>query len=160
MNDEIDRLIDQLTRECDGDPWHGPSLGAILDGITAEAAAQRPATSVHSIAELVLHMTGWKREVARRLQGQPAGEPERGDWPEARRLTEAQWQSAKADLMKAQAELIAAMRALAPEALHAPVKDTREPALGTGMTAAQTILGLIQHDVYHAGQISLLKKLI
>ena len=64
---EIDRIIDQLEREHAGDPWHGSPLSAILDGITAGDAALKPLAGAHSIWELVLHMTAWKREVRRRL---------------------------------------------------------------------------------------------
>ena len=79
---EIQRIVDQLEREHTGDPWHGSPLHAILDGVTAAQAAARPLPAAHSIWELVLHMTGWKSEVRRRLSGAPAAEPDGGDWPE------------------------------------------------------------------------------
>jgi hypothetical protein len=72
---EIDRIIDQLQREHEGDPWHGSPLRQILTGLTSAQAAARPLPKAHSIWELVLHMTGWKNETRRRLSGAPAGEP-------------------------------------------------------------------------------------
>lgn len=159
MNAELDRIIDQLAREFDGDPWHGSSLKDLLKGVTAMDASWRAAPGAHTIWELVLHMTGWKREVAARLRGAEAGEPSAGDWPEAGEPSEARWRAAKADLGKAQAELMAAVRALPPRRLHRPVKDFRDRRLGTGLTAYQTIYGLIQHDTYHSGQVAMVKKL-
>ena len=69
MNSEADRLIDQFKRAHDGDPWHGSPVMEILEGVTAAQAAQRPPNGAHSIWELVLHMTGWRNEVARRATG-------------------------------------------------------------------------------------------
>ena len=156
---DTQHLVDQLRREFDGDPWHGPSLARILTGITAEQAARTQAGHAHSIWELVLHITGWKREVADRLKGKLAGDPEAGDWPAMGEVSEARWRAAKTDLANAHAELIAAIETLPTARVHEPVRDERNPALGTGMTAWQTISGVIQHDVYHSGQIAILKKL-
>jgi uncharacterized damage-inducible protein DinB len=155
---ETDNILDQLQREFDGDPWHGSSLKRILEGITAYEAAQRPLPGGHTMWEIILHMTGWKREVTRRLQGHPAGEPQAGDWPDPGDHSDSRWQGAKADLLRAHTELIAALKEIEPSRLHQPVKDARNPPLGTGMTIYQTIYGVIQHDVYHSGQIAMLKK--
>lgn len=161
MTTEIERVVDQLRRQLEGDPWHGPSLKEILEGITPEQAMRRVAPGAHSIWELVLHMTGWAREVAARMRGQAAAEPEEGDWPAPPgQPDEAQWRAAKTDLARAHRELFDGIEALPPRRLHQPVKDFRNSALGTGMTAYQTIYGLIQHDVYHSGQIALLKKIV
>ncbi len=61
---EIARIIDELQREHDGDPWHGSPLQAILEGIDATRANARPIPGAHSVWELVLHMTAWKNETA------------------------------------------------------------------------------------------------
>jgi uncharacterized damage-inducible protein DinB len=159
MSSETERLIEELQREFDGDPWHGPSLQDLLDGVDAQQAAGR-IDAAHSVWEIVLHMTGWKREVAERLKGKAASEPVAGDWPATGAVDESRWRAAKSDLDRAQRELIAAIEALPADRLHAPVKDFRNSALGTGMTAYQTISGVIQHDVYHSGQIAILKKCI
>jgi uncharacterized damage-inducible protein DinB len=155
---EIDNILDQLQREFDGDPWHGSSLKQILKDITAHEAAQRPLPGGHTIWEIVLHMAGWKGEVTRRLHGHLAGEPEAGDWPVPGESSDDGWHHAKENLHRAHTELIAALKGIAPSRLHEPVKDTRNRPLGTGMTIYQTIYGVIQHDVYHSGQIAMLKK--
>jgi len=79
---ERDRLAQEIAEAWDGDPWHGSPITAILEGIDAAQAVARPIGQAHTIWETVLHMTGWTREVAHRIKGGEAGEPEVGDWPE------------------------------------------------------------------------------
>jgi uncharacterized damage-inducible protein DinB len=155
---EIDRLIDQLEREHTGDPWHGSPLHAILDYVTAAQAAARPLRGAHSIWELVLHMTGWKNEVRRRLSGAPASDPEGGDWPAVGERTDEAWRKAVGRLDKAHQDLMNAIRAMPESKLHEPTNDVRDRPLGTGVSYYVLLHGIVQHDVYHAGQIAILKK--
>ena len=155
---EIARIVDQLQREHDGDPWHGTPLGAILDGIDAKRAAARPLAGAHSIWELVLHMTGWKNETAKRLRGAIACMPAEGDWPEVGEPTDERWQAAISSLQAAHDGLIAAVKALPDSKLYEPTNDRRSGPLGTGVSYYVLLHGIVQHDVYHAGQIALLKK--
>jgi uncharacterized damage-inducible protein DinB len=155
---EVARIVDELQREHDGDPWHGSPLTAILEGIDAERAAARPIADGHSIWELVLHMTGWKNETARRLRGAVACMPIEGDWPEVGAPTAARWQAAIDALQASHEDLIAAVRALPDAKLYEPTNDTRSGPLGTGVSHYVLLHGIVQHDVYHAGQIALLKK--
>ncbi len=155
---EIDRIIDQLEREYDGDPWHGSPLTSILEGVTAEKAAAKPAAGAHSIWELVLHMTAWKGEVRRRLSGAPASDPEEGDWPAAGPQTPARWSDALARLKAAHDALIAAIRQLPENGLFESTNDPRNRPLGTGVSYYVLLHGIVQHDVYHSGQIAILKK--
>jgi uncharacterized damage-inducible protein DinB len=154
---EIDRIIDELSREYSGDPWHGSPLTAILDGVTAAQAAARPLPGAHSIWELALHITAWKNEVQRRIQGGPAGDPAEGDWPDVGEPSEARWRAALAALRAAHEALIAAIRDLPEARLFEPTKDPRNRPLGTGVSHYVLLHGAVQHDVYHSGQIALLK---
>lgn len=158
VSSEISRIVDQLQREHDGDPWHGSPLQATLEGIDAAGAAARPIANGHSIWELVLHMTGWKNEAARRVAGGVATMPSEGDWPEVGEPTEAGWREALANLDKAHAALIAAVKKLPESKLYEPTNDTRNGPLGTGVSYYVLLHGIVQHDVYHSGQIALLKK--
>ena len=159
MQSEVDRLIDQFRRAHDGDPWHGSPLKGILAGVTAEQAARKPPNGAHSIWELVLHVTAWRNEVARRATGAPAGEPEAGDWPDVGDPTPQRWNAALAALDESHQRLVTVTRTLPDQRLLQPANDTRDRALGAGVTYYELLHGIVQHDAYHAGQIALLKKM-
>lgn len=156
---ERDRLVNQFEREIAGQPWHGPSLASILDGVTAEQAARKPSADAHSIWEILLHMTGWKREVTWRARGRKAGEPEHGDWPPVGEPSEPRWAEARADHLTAQRDLLDLVRSLSDDQLDAKVAGDTTAFIGAGISVKATLYGLLQHDVYHAGQIALLKKM-
>ena len=158
---QLSFLVDQLERAHAGDPWHGPSRASVLADVTADEAHRRPSSEAHSIWELVLHMTAWTREVTRRLHGNNAGEPEMGDWPAVpARPDERAWRAALTALDAAHVAFRDTVRGLDAARLTTRVGDERNPPLGTGVTIAQTINGLVQHDAYHSGQIALIKKLL
>lgn len=154
---DTDTLADLLHRVIEGDPWHGSSTAALLDDVTAAEAAIRAVPGGHSIWELVLHMTGWAHEVHARLRGRPAQEPDGGDWPDPGPVDAARWKAAVSELLATHRRLAEAVRSTSGEALDEPVIDRREPALGTGLSKALTLHGLVHHTVYHSGQITLLK---
>jgi uncharacterized damage-inducible protein DinB len=155
---EVLRIVDELQREHEGDPWHGSPLRQHLRGITAAQAARHPIAGAHSIWELVLHMTAWKKEVCKRAAGGAATEPDEGDWPDVGEITDERWNQAVRRLETAHSELIAAIKALPEAQLFEPTTDTRDGPLGTGVSYYVLLHGIVQHDVYHAGQIAILKK--
>jgi len=157
---EADRLLDQFTRAHDGDPWHGSPVKAILKGVTAEQAATQPPNGAHSIWELVLHMTGWRNEVAERATGKPAGTPAGGDYPKVGEPTPARWKAALAALDASHEHLMKVVRGMSEEHLLKPTNDPRNRPLGTGVSYYQLLHGIVQHDAYHAGQIAILKKVL
>ena len=157
---ETHRIVDELSRDHSGDPWHGSSVTALLRGVTAPQAASRSIPHVHTVWQLVLHMTAWKNEVRRRLAGGPAGDPEEGDWPDVGATTPERWREALAKLDQAHAALIEAVRALPESALFEPTNDPRNPSTGAGVSKYVLLHGLVQHDAYHAGQIALLVKVV
>ena len=152
-------LIEELHQAYDGEPWHGPSIVELLAGVPAAQAEARPSPDVHSIAEIVAHMTSWVAEVNRRVQGHPAADPVEGDWPVPRALNETGWTSMRLALTNAMARLTESVAGFPERRWDDRVGDTRNAALGTGMTYQQTVLGLVHHLAYHGGQIALLKKL-
>jgi uncharacterized damage-inducible protein DinB len=155
---EIDRIIDELDREYGGDAWHGNPLTQLLDGIDHVKAAAKPIPNAHSIWEIVLHMIGWKNEVRRRLQGSPAGLPTEGDWPGPSRATDEAWADAVKALKNAHRALVAEIQRLPESRLFAPINDPRNRETGQGVSYYVLLHGIVQHDVYHSGQIALLKK--
>ena len=153
-------LIDEVHRAYDGDPWHGSSVVALLAGVSATQAQARPAADVHSIAEIVAHMTSWTAEVTRRVSGHPAADPVEGDWPLPRAVDATGWAAMQLSLTNCMARLIEAVAGFPEKRWDEKVGDTRDAALGTGVTYQQTVLGLVQHFAYHGGQIAVLKKMV
>lgn len=159
MNPHASRALELVLSVYDGEPWHGPSIASTLAGVTAAQASERPARGVHSIWELVLHLSAWTREVASRLAGNAAKDPAEGDWPSAAQGSEDAWQSALRALHEAQRELEAAAGHVADSRWDARVAETREALAGfAGATHLETLEGLAAHHAYHAGQIAMLKK--
>jgi uncharacterized damage-inducible protein DinB len=148
---EIKRIGDQLRRAYEGEAWHGPSLQELLAGLTAEQAMARPLAGRHTIAELVLHVAAWTRIAARRLAGDTVKPAPGDDWPPVPGQDEAAWTKVKEDLKAAQQQLQAAVTEF-PEA------RLNEKLPGEKYSAYFLVHGVIQHDLYHAGQIALLRK--
>jgi hypothetical protein len=158
MLPEAEGVLARVLDVHSGDPWHGSSTTRLLIGISDRQAISRPAADVHSIWEIVLHMTAWTREVASRLAGAAAKDPDAGDWPEAGPATDESWRAAVTALDAAQQELKAAAEATADARWHASVGDAREASAGTGGSHLDMLEGLALHHAYHAGQLALLKK--
>ena len=155
---EIHRVVDLVRRAHDGDAWHGPSVMAALERVSAAQAAAHPVAGAHSIWEIVLHVAAWRGEVRQRLDGRTAQLPDEGDWPAVPEPTEANWQAALARLRGSHEELVAAMRRFDASRLIEHVDDARDPALGVGVSYYVMLHGIVHHDLYHAGQITLLAK--
>jgi uncharacterized damage-inducible protein DinB len=155
---EIERILDELRRAHNGDPWHGPSLRAALDGVDARQAMARPEPAAHTIAEIVLHVRSWTREVTRRLRVGTAQNPADGDWPVASVANDREWAALLASLDAANAELQEVVAGLEEAELDERIGDARDRSLGSGVSRYVTVHGLAQHHAYHAGQISLLKR--
>jgi uncharacterized damage-inducible protein DinB len=155
---ETDRIAEQLRRAYNGDAWYGPSVRAALEGVDARQAAERPEPAAHTIGEIVLHVTAWTREATRRLRTGVAQEPVDGDWPAGAAVDEGGWTAMLAALDAANEELVQAIAGLDDRQLEDRIGEVRDRALGSGVSRYVTLHGLVQHHVYHAGQISLLKK--
>jgi uncharacterized damage-inducible protein DinB len=154
---EISRIVDQLEREHSGEPWHGSPLQRILHGVNHTQAAAKPIAGAHSIWELVLHIAAWKNETRHRLSGAPSGEPQEGDWPAPADATPSNWREAVERLELSHRLLVSAVRDLPEPKLFEPTNDPRH-ANGMAATYYELLHGIVQHDVYHAGQIAILKK--
>jgi uncharacterized damage-inducible protein DinB len=158
VDSEIARIVDELEREHAGDPWHGSPLQQILEGIDHRQAATRPLPGAHTIWELVLHMISWKNEVRRRIGGAPAAVPLEGDWPTPPNATAQAWSDTLAALEASHRSLVSSVSSLPEEQLFKPTNDPRDRESGAGVDHYVLLHGIVQHDVYHAGQIALLKK--
>lgn len=151
---QLNRLDDQLRRILEGEAWHGPSVLELLADVSAEQAARHPIPGVHSIWELVLHLTSDYTLVLRRMAGDGRGLlPDEG-WPPCPAPTEENWQRTVGELTRRSAELRRAVRDFPDDHLD----ELLVPE--SPWTAYMQFIGVTQHNAYHAGQIALLKRLL
>lgn len=155
VNRAAQGLIHSLDEAFAGPAWHGPALRGALQGVTPAEALWRPSPDRHCIWELALHAAYWKYVARRRIAGGPRGAFSRkgSNFP---RLPDpgdaAAWQADLDLLEEEHARLRDVVASLRPSDLD------RKP--GTARwTVADTIRGVALHDIYHAGQIQLLKRL-
>ncbi|MGA3292887.1 MAG: DinB family protein [Candidatus Acidiferrales bacterium] len=148
---EIARILDQMDRAFSGEAWHGPSLMQLLDGVSAENASKHAVSGAHSIWELVHHIGSWNTIVKQRLEGETVEITTERDWPPVWEVNEVAWKRALESLTDSRARL---------RKVAAGLKDSQLPENPPGSTVSRyTVLhGIIQHDLYHAGQIAILKK--
>ena len=154
-NAEIELLLKIIDQSYDHVAWHGTNLRGSVRGLTLEEAAWRPARGRHNIWENMVHAAYWKYIVRRRLLSEKRGsfELKGSNWfmrPEA--LTEEAWRRDVELLDQTHCSLRQAIEGLSPARLY------QVPA-GKKVGNAAMIYGIASHDVYHAGQIQLLKRL-
>lgn len=155
-----EKLQHELENVLSGDPWYGDNVYSILERVSFEAAFEKPPGAAHTIAEIVLHMLSWTEEVIDRLNGKEASLPLSGDWPETGTPEEQKWHNYVNDLKLVNVNLLRAISNFPGEKWSELVNDRREPELGTGVTNEQLVGGLIQHHIYHSGQIAILNRII
>jgi uncharacterized damage-inducible protein DinB len=151
---EASRIADQLRRAFDGGAWHGDSVFEILKAVTAAQAAARPIKGAHSIWELVLHIAAWDGAVLRRLDGVAVRLSGAKNFPPVTDAGEAAWRAALDRVRRVHEELVAAVAALPDSRLDDMVPGKK----GAHYTFYYMLHGVVQHELYHAGQIALLKK--
>jgi uncharacterized damage-inducible protein DinB len=150
---EIDLLLAQIDQAYNRRSWHGTNLRGSLRGLTPETAAWRPRPERHSVQEIVVHAAYWKYVARRRLRGE-----KRGSFP----LEGSNWfarPQADADSWKADLGLLdQCHRRLRETVAGLDPKRLRRTVSGS-TTALALVTGIIAHDLYHAGQIQLLKRM-
>ena len=151
---ETHRINSLLKRAFQGPAWHGPSLRELLEGVTAEQAAARPIVGAHSIWELVNHVIAWEQITKRRLEGDPVNDvPDEVNFPPVADASEQDWPTTLESLAASNQSLRDSIKQIDDAKLE-------EMAAGQSYSNYAMLHGVIQHDLYHAGQIALLKKAI
>jgi uncharacterized damage-inducible protein DinB len=149
---EAGRIADQLRHAFAGAAWHGPALLELLADVDASTAASHPFPDTHSIWELVLHIAAWDEAVNRRLVGGKAVQlKDAENFPPVKDKSRAEWKKAVAHLKRAHATLIKTVATLPDHRLHERVPGKRYDNYFM-------LHGVTQHELYHAGQIAILKK--
>lgn len=157
MDNAVETLLRMLDEGFERKAWHGPNLRGSLRGLSAQDAAWRPERGRHNIWEIAVHAAYWKYTVRRRLLGEKRGSfPLAGsNWftrPVSGISDDQQW---KADI----ALLVSTHRSLREAIAHLKISELSKPASGGSTSVLSLVTGITFHDIYHAGQIQLLKRL-
>jgi len=147
---EISRLTELLQSTFEGPAWHGAPVLGVLQGVHADTASVQPIEDAHSIWEIVLHMTAWVNGVTDRLNGKEICIEGAKDWPKPG-STEAEWHLTVDLLKAAYRDLVERVGKLTEGELAATAPTGK-------FTRYTLILGVIQHNLFHAGQIMLMRK--
>jgi uncharacterized damage-inducible protein DinB len=153
MRNEVVRILGQIEGSFEPGAWHGPSIRELLTGVTAALAAERIAPGAHSIWELVVHIAAWENAARRMAEGESGDVPEERNFPALPGVSEAAWQTAIATLNAEHAALLDAVARLVDRQLD-------ESVAGRSFSLYFLLHGVVQHNLYHAGQIALLKRVL
>jgi len=148
---EVARILDQLDRGFAGEAWHGPALQELLEGVSAEDSSKHPVSGAHSVWELVNHIAAWNLIVRHRVAGESVEVTPEMDWPPVWEISEVAWTRARDHLKESRDLLRGTIQQLRDEQLNQQV-------VGEKYSIYVMLHGLVQHDLYHAGQIAILKK--
>lgn len=144
-------LAEQLRRAFEGDAWHGPALLELLKDVNASIAAAKPLPDVHSIWELVLHIEVWDAAALRRLAGEKTQPTGTNNFPIPPKPTEGAWRKTIAQATRVHAKLVKTVASL-------PESRLLDRVPGKKYDFYFMLQGIAQHELYHAGQIAILKK--
>ena len=155
MNTECLRIADQLRRAFTGEPWHGSPLRELLAGITAKQACERPLPSGHTIWELVLHIEVYVQAACEVVSGVPMPKiyATPSDWPPVSDTSAAEWNAATGRLFQSAEQLAKGIEGFTDERLTDTVP-------GREYDFYYLFHGIVQHSLYHGGQIAMLKKAV
>ena len=149
---ETARIADQLRHAFEGGAWHGPSVLELLADVDAATAVAHPLPDVHSIWELVLHIAAWDDAVNRRIVTRKAVKlTDAQNFPPVKDKSKVAWNEALAGLEKTHVGLARTVAAL-------PDARLTERVPGKSYNLYFMLHGVTQHELYHAGQIAILKK--
>jgi len=148
---ELELIAGQIESGYNEGAWPGVSVRGLFRGMTAAEAAAHPIKGAHSAWEIALHLGIWHDAARRRLGGEPLDYDNDEDWPAPAQPTEANWKAALDEIDRGLAALSNTVRHLQPERL-----DDIVP--GKKFTVYFMLHGMPQHDLYHGGQVVLLKK--
>ena len=147
---EIEQLVDRYEQTMSVDAWYGDPIWKILQCIDAPCAAAELLPGTHTIWQLVMHMEFWERIAARRFAG-PIVPEEAGNFPATPAVNDAEWEKTLGSFRISNREFRQAISQLDANCL-----DKNTP--GGQRSFRYELVGVLEHHIYHAGQIALLKK--
>lgn len=148
---EASLIADQLRRAFYGEAWHGPAVIELLSDVDAATAAAKPLPNAHSIWELVLHIAAWDNAAMVRLGGKKCQPTGPDNFPPVSKAIEAAWRKTIAATKRTHDKLVKIVVSL-------PDSRLRDRVPGKRYDFYHMLHGIAQHELYHAGQIAILKK--
>lgn len=153
-NPKVRAFMDQFSSIFDGQPWFGESISQILEGVTPATAYWQPIRTAHSIAQVISHMIYWRQTLIKRLEGDmeyKSSMKSDDNWKDNEALKKSGWQSLNDSLEDSQTQMLS---------LLAKQNDTLLKKKYSDKATYQALInGILQHDLYHTGQIAYLKSL-
>lgn len=146
-------IADQLQRAFYGSAWHGPAVMELLADVDAATAAAKPVQNVHSIWELLLHVAAWDAAAITRISGSKCQLTGDANFPPVTRRTESAWRTTVSEAKRTHDKLVKAVSGLSDRRL-------RDRVPGKRYNFYHLLHGIAQHELYHAGQMAILKKLL
>jgi uncharacterized damage-inducible protein DinB len=151
---ETARLADQIRRGFEGEAWHGDSVLELLANVDAQTAAAHPIKGAHSIWEYLLHMAAWDDVVVRRAGGTAVKLSDEENFPPIKDTSEAAWRKTVEQVKQKHEALVKTVESFPDSRLFDPVPGKPQKYYDHFYMFS----GIVQHDLYHAGQIALLKR--
>jgi len=154
MKERTDRLIKELSETFEGDPWFGQSLMRKLENVPYIIGYKTCIPKSHSVAEIVAHLICWKKFVSEKLRDNQDFDitiDSEKDWPEIKIHSKEEWEELKRNLVAAQCRIY--------EVLNEKPDDSylTSKVSGRDYNMEYLIQGILQHDIYHLGQIGLIE---
>lgn len=154
-NSRMLRYADHFREIYDGSPWYGDNIVTKMDRLTDDTAFARPVPGMHSVAEVVSHMTYWRQSLIARLRQDSsfkASVNSEDNWKSLERLKAQGWDTVRGAFVATQESILSLLSQQSDDILEREYSD--------GSTYDYLIRGVIQHDVYHIGQVGLIRTLI
>jgi uncharacterized damage-inducible protein DinB len=148
------KLVKELNEVLSGEPWYGSPVSRLLEQVDLSKVHDW-SRGPHSIADVLMHMIAWTEETNERLKGKFASEPERGDWPDPAGFS---WIELIGMFLLSNEHLKVTIVEMDEDMFDKAVNDDRYPEIAEKGTYIELIRGIIQHHIYHSGQIAIMNK--
>jgi uncharacterized damage-inducible protein DinB len=156
MNNELKEILSQLEDSYKGDPWYGRNILSVLKEIDPAKVCEKPNTQSHSMLQLLYHMITWRSFVISRIENdrsKPLSYFENKDWEYLNDGDQSLWQQGLDHFDAAQKTLVSLVTNMDEKMLDEIVFE-RE------YNFRKLLYGVIQHDIYHSGQLNYIHKLL
>lgn len=151
---QVTKIANEFVMIYQDKPWYGNSISKILDGVTENMALWRPTETTHSIAQLVWHMTYWRQPLIKKLEGDndyKSSMESEDNWSTPEKIKTLGWKKILGQFQESQQKIVALLKKQDDSILEKPYYKTA--------TYHEIITGIVQHDIYHLGQVAYLKSI-